>query len=434
MWWILRCALLYAAICLPNNHMRAFTWVSLIALAVLAMKTWRNWRSVCKHLWVSAVHSRLWGVRLHKQVSLGIHSGGWAHETASMQSVRKRSGSWDHYRWIPKPLKEMILNNELVSLLSHRTKVIPMDLGSHDQVQFPVLSYRDSSCDYGQTTSLLSVSVSLQKELKFLPEKENEGNFLRQCESLCLKCTSPVPWGHDPTDLAELLSLLLTSERWKGFSCFTPHTSRGHVLLSAPLLQVWPQLVASQNNTELHRVVMVSQDLYAGLAAQLNGMQHVPATFPMILWLDPWVLKKLCLQQFWTCQHLENPSVSSCKLCEESSVLGQVSPTFCLYKRKRLAEVVTCENLGSSCKSCLIFYYDNYYCRENGPVSLHILSHIPVFALFHPHHISFSVIYMADVFHSKFIHDEKTFQVPPNTTFSCQPTFPWNSGGFWCLT
>lgn len=35
----------------------------------------------------------------------------------------------------------------------------------------------------------------------------------------------------------------------------------------------------------------------------------------------------------------------SWELCEEGWVLGQVSPMFCLYKEKRLAAVVMCENL-----------------------------------------------------------------------------------------
>lgn len=35
----------------------------------------------------------------------------------------------------------------------------------------------------------------------------------------------------------------------------------------------------------------------------------------------------------------------SWELCEEGWVLGQANPMFCLYKKKRLAEVVTCENL-----------------------------------------------------------------------------------------
>lgn len=67
---------------------------------------------------------------------------------------------------------------------------------------------------------------------------------------------------------------------------------------------------------------------------------------PHAPWSAPEVLKKLCMQQLQTWQHLENPSVPSWKLCEESSVLGQVSPMFCLYKNKRLAEAVSCENLG----------------------------------------------------------------------------------------
>lgn len=36
----------------------------------------------------------------------------------------------------------------------------------------------------------------------------------------------------------------------------------------------------------------------------------------------------------------------SWKLCEESLVLGQVSPMFCLYKKKSPAEGVMCEYLG----------------------------------------------------------------------------------------
>lgn len=249
MWWILRYALLYGAICLTNHHVTAFTWLSPIASAVLLMKTWRNWRSVCKHLWLCAVHSRLWGVQLHKQVSLWTHSGRWAHETVSMQFVKRRSGSWDHYRWIPKPLKEMILKNEFVSLLSHRAKGIGLGFTWPGPVSSSVIQ-RFFTWLWANNFIAPCVSVSLQKELKFLPEKGNEGNFLRRCGGLHLKRASPVPWGHDPTDLTELLSLLLTSERWKGFSCFTPHTIRCHVLFSAPLLQVWPQLVASQNNAK----------------------------------------------------------------------------------------------------------------------------------------------------------------------------------------
>lgn len=156
------------------------------------------------------------GVQPHNQVSLWTQSAGWAQETVSMQFVW--SGSWDHYRWIPRPLEEMILTNEFVSLLSHRTKAIPMDLGSHDQVLFPVLSYRESS--------LLPVSVSLQKEFKFLPEKGNERNFLRQCEGSPLKSASPMPWSHDPTDLAELFfspvragRAFLLNSTYKSLSC-----------------------------------------------------------------------------------------------------------------------------------------------------------------------------------------------------------------------
>lgn len=50
MWWILRSALLYAAICLTNNHESFHLGVS-ITSAVLVMKTCPCWRSVCKHPW-----------------------------------------------------------------------------------------------------------------------------------------------------------------------------------------------------------------------------------------------------------------------------------------------------------------------------------------------------------------------------------------------
>lgn len=122
-----------------------------------------------------------------------------------------------------------------------------MDSGSHDQVPFPVPSHTVSSRDYGQVASFLPLpqfpppkgikSYSLNRRTRV----SSQGS-VGVTSSASRNGASPMPVGY----AAELCLF-----------CFTPHTRVCRVLLSARLLRVWPQLVAFQNSTKLHQVVMV---------------------------------------------------------------------------------------------------------------------------------------------------------------------------------
>lgn len=176
------------------------------------MKTWRNWRCVCKHSWLCAVQSRPRSSATQSSVPLDtecrVSSGDcqhaiclkWKLGSLQVNSQASRGDDLDH--WV-------------CFLAESQDKSHSYGLG----LTWP-----------GPISSSVIQRVFIAPCLSFPPkgikEKGNEGNFLRQCEGSPLKSASPMPWSHDPTDLAELFfspvragRAFLLNSTYKSLSC-----------------------------------------------------------------------------------------------------------------------------------------------------------------------------------------------------------------------